>query len=78
MLFIFQGYLGNCWFVAAMSSLAMRETELDKVVPKNQPMFGQKNYVGVFQFRFAKAHLINIIKFNKVVPKNQPMFGQKN
>ena len=38
-----------------MSSLAMRETELDKVVPKNQPMFGQKNYVGIFQFRFVET-----------------------
>jgi hypothetical protein len=38
-----------------MSSLAMRETELDKVVPKNQPMFAQKNYVGIFQFRFVET-----------------------
>jgi hypothetical protein len=55
---VFQGQLGNCWMAAALSSLAMRESDLNKVVPKNQPMLGQKNYAGIFEFRFAKAHLI--------------------
>jgi hypothetical protein len=45
---------------AALSSLAMRESDLDKVVPKDQPMFGQKNYVGIFQFRLVEK--LNITK----------------
>ncbi len=46
----FQGHLGNCWMAAALSSLAMNEALLDRVVPKGQRIESPK-YRGIFQFR---------------------------
>ncbi|XP_071950626.1 calpain-5-like [Antedon mediterranea] len=51
-----QGQLGNCWFVAASSSLAQQEEIFEKVIPKIQDQEWDKenpdNYCGVFRFRF--------------------------
>ncbi|KTG31091.1 hypothetical protein cypCar_00027978, partial [Cyprinus carpio] len=51
-----QGQLGNCWFVAACSSLASREALWQKVIPdwKDQEWDKQKpeSYAGIFHFRF--------------------------
>ncbi|XP_029107050.1 calpain-5-like isoform X3 [Scleropages formosus] len=51
-----QGQLGNCWFVAACSSLASRESLWQKVIPdwKEQEWDPEKpeTYAGIFHFRF--------------------------
>uniref|UniRef100_A0A8C4E0P5 Calpain 5a n=1 Tax=Dicentrarchus labrax TaxID=13489 RepID=A0A8C4E0P5_DICLA len=51
-----QGQLGNCWFVAACSSLASREALWQKVIPdwKDQEWDKEKpeSYAGIFHFRF--------------------------
>ncbi|KAG7333067.1 hypothetical protein KOW79_003202 [Hemibagrus wyckioides] len=51
-----QGQLGNCWFVAACSSLASREALWHKVIPdwKDQEWDKDKpeTYAGIFHFRF--------------------------
>ncbi|XP_072248125.1 calpain-5a [Leuresthes tenuis] len=51
-----QGQLGNCWFVAACSSLASRETFWQKVIPdwKDQEWNEEKpeSYAGIFHFQF--------------------------
>ncbi|XP_076002185.1 calpain-5a [Genypterus blacodes] len=51
-----QGQLGNCWFVAACSSLASRENLWQHVIPDWQDQeWEQENpeaYVGIFHFRF--------------------------
>ncbi|XP_043914835.1 calpain-5-like [Protopterus annectens] len=51
-----QGQVGNCWFVAASSSLASREALWNKVVPdwKEQEWDDEKpeDYAGMFHFRF--------------------------
>uniref|UniRef100_A0AAX7VDE7 Calpain 5a n=1 Tax=Astatotilapia calliptera TaxID=8154 RepID=A0AAX7VDE7_ASTCA len=51
-----QGQLGNCWFVAACSSLASREALWQKVIPdwKDQEWDKDKpnSYAGIFHFRF--------------------------
>uniref|UniRef100_A0A8B9R7J4 Calpain 5b n=1 Tax=Astyanax mexicanus TaxID=7994 RepID=A0A8B9R7J4_ASTMX len=51
-----QGQLGNCWFVAACSSLASRESLWQKVIPdwREQEWDPEKDesYVGIFHFRF--------------------------
>lgn len=51
-----QGQLGNCWFVAACSSLASRESLWQKVIPdwKEQEWDSEKpqSYAGIFHFRF--------------------------
>ncbi|XP_054649434.1 calpain-5a isoform X2 [Dunckerocampus dactyliophorus] len=48
-----QGQLGNCWFVAACSSLASQEVLWRKVIPdhKNQ-VWHNTSYAGIFHFRF--------------------------
>ncbi|KGL73760.1 Calpain-5 [Tinamus guttatus] len=51
-----QGILGNCWFVAACSCLALQETLWQKVIPdfKEQEWDPKKTekYAGIFRFRF--------------------------
>ncbi|KAM5180848.1 calpain-5 [Mantella aurantiaca] len=51
-----QGQVGNCWFVAACSSLASREALWQKVIPnwKEQEWSAEKpeNYAGIFHFNF--------------------------
>ncbi|OCT96411.1 hypothetical protein XELAEV_18014088mg [Xenopus laevis] len=53
-----QGQVGNCWFIAACSSLASREQLWQKVIPdwKEQEWFADKpqNYAGIFHFHFWK------------------------
>ncbi|XP_076458518.1 calpain-9-like [Babylonia areolata] len=46
-----QGYLGDCWFVAAAACLATGHKKLfEKVVPPDQDF--DRNYAGVFRFNF--------------------------
>lgn len=51
-----QGQLGNCWFVAACSSLATRESLWQKVIPswRDQEWVADRadQYAGIFHFRF--------------------------
>ncbi|XP_077578546.1 calpain-5-like isoform X2 [Stigmatopora nigra] len=51
-----QGRLGNCWFVAACSTLATRDTLWHKVIPDWQDQEWKKErphlYAGIFHFRF--------------------------
>lgn len=51
-----QGHLGNCWFVAACSSLASREPLWHKVIPDWRSQEWDKinpgSYAGIFHFRF--------------------------
>nr|XP_014348911.1 PREDICTED: calpain-5 [Latimeria chalumnae] len=51
-----QGQVGNCWFVAACSCLASRESLWQKVIPdwKEQEWDSETpaNYAGIFHFRF--------------------------
>ncbi|KAK2490593.1 hypothetical protein MC885_014913, partial [Smutsia gigantea] len=51
-----QGQVGNCWFVAACSSLASHESLWQKVIPdwKEQDWNPEKpdTYVGIFHFHF--------------------------
>ncbi|XP_072031112.1 calpain-9-like isoform X3 [Amphiura filiformis] len=45
-----QGELGDCWFLAASAGLSLDEHLLYKVVPPEQSF--QRDYAGVFKFRF--------------------------
>uniref|UniRef100_A0A8D0L169 Calpain 6 n=1 Tax=Sphenodon punctatus TaxID=8508 RepID=A0A8D0L169_SPHPU len=53
---LYQGKLGNCWFVAACSCLALRKTLWQKVIPKfKEQEWDSKRpqkYAGIFHFRF--------------------------
>ncbi|XP_029303856.1 calpain-1 catalytic subunit-like [Cottoperca gobio] len=44
-----QGSVGNCWFLASISSLTLQKGLLVQVVPMDQTF---KTYAGIFHFRF--------------------------
>lgn len=44
-----QGELGNCWLIAAMSSLTMHPKLLAQAIPNDQDF--NEDYVGAFRFR---------------------------
>lgn len=47
-----QGEIGDCWFLAPLASLAENQYYFEKVVPNGQVF--DKNYHGVFRFRFYR------------------------
>uniref|UniRef100_A0A8D2QRZ8 Calpain 6 n=1 Tax=Zosterops lateralis melanops TaxID=1220523 RepID=A0A8D2QRZ8_ZOSLA len=51
-----QGKLGNCWFVAACSCLALRKSLWQQVIPDSKEQEwdpkNPKKYAGIFRFRF--------------------------
>jgi hypothetical protein len=51
---IAQGALGDCWLLASLSCLSMRQHLLDRVVPKDQG-FDKDLYCGAFHFMFWRA-----------------------
>jgi len=46
-----QGSLGDCWFMAALATLATRPALLETVAPSNQS-FEAGKYAGIFRFNF--------------------------
>ncbi|KAI4577378.1 hypothetical protein MJT46_003213 [Ovis ammon polii x Ovis aries] len=49
-LYLCQGLVGDCWFLAALQALSLHQDILSRVVPLNQS-FTEK-YAGIFQFWF--------------------------
>lgn len=45
-----QGGLGDCWFLAALSTLTQNANLFEKVVPNDNSEFDE-NYAGIFHFR---------------------------
>lgn len=46
-----QGYLGNCWFIAACSSITLEPEVFANVMPQPQSL-DSKDYAGIFHFHF--------------------------
>lgn len=47
-----QGLLGDCWFLCACTFLLKNKHLLNKVLPPDQPQWGDSRYRGSFQFHF--------------------------
>lgn len=47
-----QGYLGNCWFIAAVSMITQRPLIFEYVIPTDQSLDPNQGYNGLFHFRF--------------------------
>lgn len=45
---VHQGYLGDCWFLAALATLAENKSLFHKVVPEDNSF--DENYAGIFHF----------------------------
>uniref|UniRef100_A0A3P9HBS9 Calpain 5a n=1 Tax=Oryzias latipes TaxID=8090 RepID=A0A3P9HBS9_ORYLA len=79
-----QGQLGNCWFVAACSSLASREALWQKVIPdwKDQEWDKEKpqSYAGIFHFRFWRFGEWVDVVIDDLLPtvSGQLLYGHSN
>ncbi|XP_078068066.1 calpain-5-like [Mustelus asterias] len=79
-----QGQLGNCWFVAACSCLALRDGLWQKVIPdwKKQDWDSRKpnSYAGIFHFRFWRfAEWIDVVIDDRLPTMNgQLLFCRSN
>ena len=49
-----QGYLGDCWFLAALASLTEQPKLFKKVVTSRGQSFEDGKYFGIFHFKFYK------------------------
>ncbi len=59
-----QGELGNCWFLAALATLAENERVFTNVVPEpmSQTFDFRAGYCGVFRFRFFRfGHWVEVV-----------------
>ncbi|XP_067853259.1 calpain-5-like [Heptranchias perlo] len=73
-----QGELGNCWFVAACSCLALRDGLWQKVIPdwKKQDWDSKNpnNYAGIFHFRFWRfAEWIDVVIDDRLPTMNEKL-----
>ncbi|KAH9519525.1 hypothetical protein Btru_002925 [Bulinus truncatus] len=50
---IMQGILGDCWFLSCCAAISKKKRLINKIIPKNQVLFGP-SYRGVVRFRFWK------------------------
>ena len=48
---IFQGELGDCWFLSAVSVVVQNKEYCDRIIPQDQS-FDKIDYAGIFRFRF--------------------------
>ena len=51
-LIVLTGDIGDCWFLSALSALAENEHFMGEVIPSGQDF--NKNYHGIFRFRFYR------------------------
>ncbi|XP_048461297.1 calpain-5-like [Rhincodon typus] len=73
-----QGQLGNCWFVAACSCLALRDGLWQKVIPdwKKQDWNPKKpnDYAGIFHFRFWRfGEWIDVVVDDRLPTMNKKL-----
>ncbi|XP_072297473.1 calpain-10 [Eucyclogobius newberryi] len=47
-----QGLLGDCWLLCACTILLQNKHLLNKVIPPDQPLWGDHEYKGIFRFCF--------------------------
>ncbi|XP_048474228.1 calpain-12 [Rhincodon typus] len=65
-----QGILGDCWFLAAMSSLTLDEKYFTYVIPSEQSF--QQLYAGIFRFRFWQyGKWIEVVVDDRLPIKNR-------
>jgi len=48
---IFQGELGDCWFLSAVSVVVQNKEYCERIIPEDQS-FDKHEYCGMFHFRF--------------------------
>ncbi|XP_077992881.1 calpain-A-like [Glandiceps talaboti] len=49
---VVQGILGDCWFLSACAALAQHKKFMQKIIPSQQSLWKDNNYVGMFNFKF--------------------------
>ncbi|XP_077996188.1 calpain-B-like [Glandiceps talaboti] len=77
---VVQGILGDCWFLSSCASIAQHKRFMQKVIPADQFLWKDNEYIGMFHFKFWRfGKWVDVIVDDRLPIKyDQLIFARSN